>query len=88
MIINKKNVLLALLAGLVVTASACAAISGIINRITASDYLSPPRQVEDAYDLIVVGGDPEGVAAAVSGARNGLNVLLVDTRPELGGLMT
>jgi len=40
------------------------------------------------YDLIVAGSDPEGVAAAVSGARNGLKTLLVDTRPELGGLMT
>ncbi|MCD5407109.1 MAG: FAD-dependent oxidoreductase [Desulfotomaculum sp.] len=40
------------------------------------------------YDLIVVGSDPEGIAAAVSGARNGLNTLLVDTRPVLGGLMT
>jgi hypothetical protein len=40
------------------------------------------------YDLIVVGSDPEGIAAAVSGARNGLSTLLVDTRPILGGLMT
>ncbi len=40
------------------------------------------------YNLIVVGSDPEGVVAAVSGARNGLATLLVDTRPVLGGLMT
>jgi len=39
-------------------------------------------------DLLVVGSDPEGIAAAVSGARNGLRTLLVDTRPEPGGLMT
>lgn len=44
--------------------------------------------IKEKYDLIVVGGDPEGVAAAVSGARNGLSTLLVDTRPVLGGLMT
>lgn len=44
--------------------------------------------VREKYDLVVVGGDPEGVAAAVSGARNGLSTLLVDTRPVLGGLMT
>lgn len=43
---------------------------------------------EKNYDLIVVGSDPEGIAAAVSGARNGLKTLLVDTRPEVGGLMT
>ncbi len=41
-----------------------------------------------SYDLIVVGTDPEGVAAAVSAARNGLEVLLVDEREELGGLLT
>lgn len=40
------------------------------------------------YDLIVVGTDPEGVAAAVSAARNGLEVLLVDERSQLGGLLT
>ncbi|HZG56420.1 FAD-dependent oxidoreductase [Paenibacillus sp.] len=42
------------------------------------------------YDVIVAGTDPEGVAAAVSAARNGLTVLLVDgrNRTVLGGLMT
>ncbi|MCI3923668.1 FAD-dependent oxidoreductase [Paenibacillus sp. TRM 82003] len=42
------------------------------------------------YDVIVAGTDPEGVAAAVSAARNGLTVLLVDGkhRTTLGGLMT
>ena len=52
------------------------------------DTLTSPLEVQSTYDLIVVGGDPEGVAAAVSGARNGLDVLLVDNRPVLGGLMT
>jgi hypothetical protein len=42
------------------------------------------------YDVIVAGTDPEGVMAAVSAARNGLRVLLVDGRDRdiLGGLMT
>lgn len=40
------------------------------------------------YDLIVVGGEPEGVAAAVSAARNGLNVLLLEEGQALGGLFT
>ncbi|MCD5407244.1 MAG: FAD-dependent oxidoreductase [Desulfotomaculum sp.] len=47
-----------------------------------------PAVTSTGYDLIVVGSDPEGIAAAVSGARNGLSTLLVDTRPVLGGLMT
>ena len=48
------------------------------------------KKAKDAYDVIVVGTDPEGLAAAVSAARNGLNTLLVDgrNREMLGGLMT
>ncbi|NQX69502.1 FAD-dependent oxidoreductase [Paenibacillus alba] len=48
------------------------------------------KKAKDAYDVIVVGTDPEGVAAAVSAARNGLSTLLVDGRNReiLGGLMT
>ncbi|WP_159881197.1 FAD-dependent oxidoreductase [Paenibacillus puerhi] len=43
-----------------------------------------------SYDVIVAGTDPEGVAAAVSAARNGQKTLLVDghDRAILGGLMT
>ncbi|MDQ6423371.1 FAD-dependent oxidoreductase [Paenibacillus sp. LHD-117] len=53
----------------------------------------PQVSVEDLkehYDVVVVGTDPEGVAAAVSAARNGLKTLLVDgkNREVLGGLFT
>ena len=40
------------------------------------------------YDVIVIGGEPEGVAAAVSAARNGSHVLFVEHRDGLGGLIT
>lgn len=55
--------------------------------------LQPVRTVAETqgeYDVIVAGTDPEGVMAAVSAARNGLKVLLVDGRDRevLGGLMT
>ena len=40
------------------------------------------------FDVIVVGGEPEGVAAAVAAARLGADVLLVERRPGLGGLFT
>ncbi|MFC3790628.1 FAD-dependent oxidoreductase [Paenibacillus sp. GCM10012307] len=44
----------------------------------------------DHYDVIVTGTDPEGIAAALSAARNGQTVLLADDRDRtmLGGLMT
>src|SRR5690625_15479 len=44
--------------------------------------------IAESYDVIVIGGDPEGVSAAVSAARNGADVLLVEKREELGGLFT
>lgn len=37
------------------------------------------------FDLVVVGGGMAGCCAAVSGARLGLNVALVQNRPVLGG---
>jgi hypothetical protein len=40
------------------------------------------------YDVIVVSGEPEGVAAAVAAARNGAKTLLIEHRDGLGGLMT
>lgn len=55
--------------------------------------LEMPKQMaglRSEYDVIVAGTDPEGIAAAVSAARNGLTVLLTDARnrTKLGGLMT
>ena len=39
-----------------------------------------------ATDVVVVGGGPAGIAAAVSAARNGASVTLVERYPYLGGL--
>lgn len=57
---------------------------GSLLRVESTD------RVKESYDVIVVGTDPEGIAAAVSAARNNLSVLLVDgqNRQILGGLMT
>lgn len=40
------------------------------------------------YDLIVYGSDPEGVSAAAVAGEKGLEVLLLDDKAEIGGLMT
>ncbi|MDQ6419464.1 FAD-dependent oxidoreductase [Paenibacillus sp. LHD-117] len=55
--------------------------------LTKVESVAEPK---DRYDVIVAGTDPEGVAASISAARNGLSVLLVDGREReiLGGLMT
>ena len=39
----------------------------------------------ESYDLLVVGGGPAGLAAAVEASALGLGVALVDERPTLGG---
>ncbi|MDR1204432.1 MAG: FAD-dependent oxidoreductase [Peptococcaceae bacterium] len=48
----------------------------------------PEIHGQPGYDVVVVGGDPEGVAAALSAARNGLKTLLVEEGEALGGLFT
>lgn len=49
--------------------------------------LGLPEKPDDggSYDLVVVGGGIAGTCAAVSAARNGLTVALIQDRPVLGG---
>ncbi|MFK0386952.1 FAD-dependent oxidoreductase [Agrobacterium sp. NPDC090273] len=42
--------------------------------------------VVDRSDVVVVGGGPAGISAAVSAARNGATVTLIERYPYLGGL--
>lgn len=65
-------------------------IDNITRAAQTLEVVESVKQPKDSYDVIVVGTDPEGVAAAVSAARNGLKTLLVDgrNRDVLGGLMT
>lgn len=53
-----------------------------------ADVLGEADEVEAAYDLIVVGGEAEGVVAAVAGAQSGLKTLLIEKRDGLGGVLT
>lgn len=67
--------------------AAIAVIGGFLAYASGkSSPLNPSK--ENHYDVIVIGGEPEGVAAAVSAARNGAKTLLVEERDGLGGLMT
>lgn len=47
--------------------------------------LQGPPEDGGEFDLVVVGGGVAGTATAVSAARNGLNVALIQDRPVLGG---
>ncbi|MDR2931700.1 MAG: FAD-dependent oxidoreductase [Oscillospiraceae bacterium] len=44
------------------------------------------RDVKDHYDVIVVGGGPAGIGAAVSAAKNGADTLLLEGRSFFGGV--
>lgn len=39
----------------------------------------------EEYDLIIVGGGPAGLSAAIGGASEGLKTLIIDSKPQLGG---
>jgi len=47
-----------------------------------------PVSAQTPTSVLVVGGTPAGVAAAVSAARAGSDVTLVAARPQLGGILT
>ncbi|MGC1272259.1 MAG: FAD-dependent oxidoreductase [Planctomycetaceae bacterium] len=51
------------------------------------DALGLPRETEVAgpYDLVVIGGGYSGMGAAISAARMGCKVALIQNRPVLGG---
>ncbi len=44
------------------------------------------RTADERWDVIVVGGEPEAIAAAVAAAEEGARTLLVTEDPRLGGL--
>lgn len=52
--------------------------------------LEPAReiQVRKEVDVLVVGGGPSGITAALAAVEDGLNVLLLESRSFLGGNMT
>ncbi|EGL15512.1 MULTISPECIES: FAD-dependent oxidoreductase [unclassified Paenibacillus] len=67
-----------------------AAVGGPLPAKQELTKVATADKLQDSYDVIVVGTDPEGVSAAVSASRSGLKTLLIEPRKRtvLGGLMT
>jgi len=56
--------------------------------ITTVHEAARDAKIVDRSDVVVVGGGPAGVSAAVSAARNGASVTLLERYAYLGGLAT
>jgi hypothetical protein len=58
--------------------------------MTMTDYLEPARRtpVAGGVDVLVAGGGPAGIAAALAAARQGARTLLVERYGYLGGMIT
>ena len=59
-------------------------------QVSAGRYYEPAREINvyKQTDVLVVGGGPAGTAAAVSAARAGADVTLIERYNHLGGLST
>lgn len=61
-----------------------------LNMTTKRTWTLPPEElpIMNQVDVVVVGGGPTGIAAAIAAANNGANTLLIEQRGFLGGMGT
>lgn len=64
--------------------------NGLTEDATGESIMEPQREIPvvDRVDVLVVGGGPSGVAAALSASRAGAETLLIERYNHLGGLWT
>ena len=74
---NRHKRITAFLVLLCFCVSSCLTGCGNSTVQTEERIWSNPEYAEMSYDVIVMGTEPEGIAAAVSAARNGMKTLLL-----------
>lgn len=60
----------------------------LLSTTIASGQTEKPTADSDTYDIVVIGGTPGGIAAAVTAARLGHSVVLAEYHPHIGGMST
>ena len=70
-------------------ASAMPCAAGVAKAPAAGDFLREPARdipVAGRCDVLVAGGGPAGIAAAVGAARQGAKVVLLESKGSVGGI--
>jgi len=63
-------------------------LAGFISLLGSAALLGAQTAAPATYDLVVYGGTAGGVSSAVSGAREGMRVVLIEPGTHLGGMAT
>lgn len=63
-------------------------LSAVVFALAVLVFSTPSRAESSSYDVIVYGATPGGIAAALSAAKSGRTVLLVEPSIRIGGLTT
>jgi hypothetical protein len=61
---------------------------GVIGVTFLALFRAPEKKGSSAIDLLIYGGTPSGVAAAVQAGRMGMSVVLIEPSKHLGGMMS
>lgn len=85
---KKTTVLIAMLLIVTMLFSGCSSGTESTGEVESLPQFTNEGTADSDYDVIVVGSDPEGIAAAVSAARNGMKTLLLSKDSTPGGLYT